>query len=83
MTNLPGIWVVPASQGNKLTRVDKHDVIEEFQLVAGLGYLEYVLRNQMDHQRREMTSNLCDLENRQSAWDSPILLRGNQYLIST
>ena len=67
LTNLPGTWVVPANQGNKLTRVDKHDVIEEFQLVAGLGYLEYVMMNQMNHQRKEMTSDLCDPENRSQA----------------
>ena len=73
VTNLPGIWVVPATQVNQLTRLDKHDVVEEFQLVAALGYLEYVLMNQIEHQQRTMTSSLCDLENRQSAWDSPIL----------
>ena len=82
MTNLPGIWVVPASQGGQLKRVDQHDVVEEFELAAGLGYLEYVLMNKMTTQKREMTSSLCDLENKQVAWDSPILLRGNQYLLS-
>ena len=40
MTNLPIIWIVPATQTGQLGLVDKHHVVEEFQLVAGLGYLE-------------------------------------------
>ena len=36
----------------------------------------------MEDQQKTVASSLCNLENRQTAWDSPILLRGNQYLIS-
>jgi hypothetical protein len=82
MTNLSGIWVVPATQTGQLALVNKHDVVEEFQLVAGLGYLEYVLMAKTEDQWKTVASSLCNLENCQTAWDSPILLRGNQYLIS-
>ena len=30
-------WVVPTTQTGQLGVVDKHNVVEEFQLVAGLG----------------------------------------------
>jgi hypothetical protein len=36
----------------------------------------------IEDQRRNLAGSLSNLENRQTAWDSIILLRGNQYLIS-
>ena len=81
-TNFPGIWLVPATQTSQLGVVDKHNLVEEFQLVAGLVYLEYVLMAKIEDQQRTLATSLCSLENHQAGWDSPILLRGNQYLIS-
>ena len=52
LTNLPGTGVVPADQGNKLTRADQNNVTEDFQLLAGPEYLEYVMMSQKNHQSR-------------------------------
>ena len=65
MTNLPGIWIVPADHGTTLIRVDRYNVTEDFQLVAGPEYLEYVMTSQTNHQSR-----------RTAKWIEQLTLRG-------